>query len=75
MSWILIGWLLGCTGGKEPVEGASCNGNEQRCDASATPFVCGDASVWEVAPAYCVCVADADEDGLGEVQCAVVASR
>jgi hypothetical protein len=74
MSWILIAFALGCSGANEPVEGAKCNGNERSCDSGNTPFVCGDAGVWEVAPAYCVCVADANDDQLGEVQCAEVAS-
>jgi hypothetical protein len=75
MLWMVLALLGGCAENKEPVEGASCNGNERRCDSGNTPFVCGDAEVWEIAPQYCVCVADADEDGFGEVQCAVVAQR
>jgi hypothetical protein len=72
MVWVLLGLLAGCGGAKEPIKGASCNGNERRCDTGNTAFVC-DGDVWTVAPPYCVCVADADDDGFGEVQCAAVA--
>ncbi len=74
MLWMVIAVLAGCAGSKEPVEGAPCEDNERRCDSGSKPFVCGDAEVWEVAPLYCVCVEDADDDGLSEVQCAAVAS-
>ena len=74
--WILLlGLLGGCEAGREPVEGGNCDGNERRCDGSNTPFECGDDSRWEESPPYCVCVADADDDGFAEVQCAAVALK
>jgi hypothetical protein len=73
--WILAA-LVGCDlVGREPVEGGNCTGNERRCDAGNNPFECGDDGKWAEAQPYCVCVADADEDGYGEVQCAAVAVR
>jgi hypothetical protein len=74
MVWVLLGLLAACGGAKEPIEGAACNGNERRCDSGNTPYQC-DAGVWANAPPYCVCVADADDDGFGEVQCAAVALK